>query len=80
MKRGICELSFDTGRLGPYMSHPVLYPFRMMKNAMLFPLVPAGLVLVGGVLLLAGPWVIGLPVLVAGTGELVGALWRVAWD
>ncbi|MBT5321656.1 MAG: hypothetical protein HOL43_04740 [Verrucomicrobiales bacterium] len=52
----------------------------MMKNAMLFPLVPAGLVLVGGVLLLAGPWAIGLPVLVAGTGELVGALWRVAWD
>lgn len=73
-------MSFETGRLGPYMSHPVLYPFRMMKNAMLFPLVPAGLVLVGGVLLLAGPWVIGLPVLVAGTGELVGALWRVAWD
>lgn len=62
------------------MSHLVLYPFRMMKNAMLFPLVPAGLVMVGGALLLAGPWPIGLPVLVAGTGELVGALWRVAWD
>ena len=80
MKRGINELSFEIGHLGLYMSHPVLYPFRMMKNAMLFPLVPAGLVLVGGVLLLVGPWAIGLPVLVAGTGELVGALWRVAWD
>ena len=80
MKRGINELSFETGHLGLYMSHPVLYPFRMMKNEMLFPLVPAGLVLVGGVLLLVGPWAIGLPVLVAGTGELVGALWRVAWD
>ena len=80
MKRGINELSFDAGHLGLCMSHLALYPFRMMKNAMLFPLVPAALVLVGGVLLLAGPWAIGLPVLVAGTGELVGALWRVAWD
>lgn len=52
----------------------------MMKNAMLFPLVPAGLVLVGGALLLVGPWPIGLPVLVAGTGELIGTLWRVARD
>tara|TARA_B110000263_G_C15175134_1_gene448836 strand:+ start:633 stop:791 length:159 start_codon:yes stop_codon:yes gene_type:complete len=52
----------------------------MMKNAMLFPLVPAGLVLVGGALLLVGPWPVGLPVLVAGTGELIGSLWRVARD
>lgn len=59
---------------------PVRYPIPMMKNAMLFPLVPAGLVLVGGALLLAGPWPIGLPVLVAGTGELIGTLWRVARD
>ena len=46
-----------------------------MKNTMLFPLLPAGLVIVGMSLLLAGPWPIGLPVLVAGTGELVIALW-----
>jgi len=52
----------------------------MMKNAMSFPLVPAGLVVVGVALLLAGPWPVGLPVLVAGTGELIGTLWRVAWD
>ena len=29
---------------------------------------------VGMALLLAGPWPVGLPVLVAGTSELVGAL------
>jgi hypothetical protein len=52
----------------------------MMKNAMLFPLVPAGLVVVGVALLLAGPWPIGLPLLVAGTGELIGSLWCVARD
>ncbi len=62
------------------MSHRGLYPVRMMKNAMLFPLVPAGLVLMSVALLLAGPWPIGLPVLVAGTGELIGTLWRVARD
>ena len=45
-----------------------------MNDKLLFPLVPAGLVLVGMALLLAGPWPVGLPVLVAGTGELVGAL------
>lgn len=59
---------------------PVCYPVCMMKNAMLFPMVPAGLVLVGGALLLAGPWPVGLPLLVAGTGELIGALWSVKWD
>ena len=47
----------------------------MMNGTLMFPLVPAGLV-VGMVLLLAGPWPVGLPVLVAGTGELVGRLWR----
>jgi hypothetical protein len=48
----------------------------MMNDALMFPLVPAGLVLVGMGLLLAGPWPVGLPVLVAGTGELVARLWR----
>ena len=48
----------------------------MMNGTLMFPLVPAGLVVVGMVLLLAGPWPVGLPVLVAGTGELVGRLWR----
>jgi hypothetical protein len=47
----------------------------MMNDSIYFPLVPAGLVMVGMVLLLIGPWPIGLPVLVAGTGELVGTLW-----
>ena len=51
----------------------------MINDTMLFPLVPAALVVVGGVLLLAGPWPVGLPLLVAGTGELVGVLWRLAW-
>ena len=58
------------------MSHGLFYPSGMMNGAMMFPLVPAGLVLVGMVLLLAGPWPVGLPVLVAGTGELAGRLWR----
>ena len=48
----------------------------MMNDALMFPLVPAGLVLVGMGLLLAEPWPVGLPVLVAGTGELVARLWR----
>ena len=48
----------------------------MMNDALMFPLVPAGLVLVVMGLLLAGPWPVGLPVLVAGTGELVARLWR----
>ena len=47
----------------------------MMNDSIYFPLVPAGLVMVGIALLLIGPWPIGLPVLVAGTGELIGALW-----
>ena len=47
----------------------------MMNHSMYFPLVPAVLVMAGMVLLLIGPWPIGLPVLVAGTGELIGALW-----
>ena len=48
----------------------------MMNDSMYFPLVPAVLVMAGMVLLLIGPWPIGLPVLVvAGTGELIGALW-----
>ena len=51
-----------------------------MNNLLNFPLVPAGLVGVGVGLLLAGPWPLGLPVLVAGTGELVAVLWRLAWD
>ena len=45
-----------------------------MNDTMMFPLLPAGLVLGGMALLLAGPWPVGLPVLVAGTSELVGAL------
>jgi|TARA_B100000809_G_C14855015_1_gene429739 hypothetical protein len=51
-----------------------------MNDLLKFPLVPAGLAVVGMILLLAGPWPLGLPVLVAGTGELVGVLWRLAWD
>ena len=43
-----------------------------MNDTLMFPLVPAALVMVGMALLLAGPWPVGLPVLVAGTGELVG--------
>ena len=58
------------------MSHPPDYSPPLMNDAMLFPLVPAGLVVVGIVLLLAGPWPVGLPALVAGTGELVARLWR----
>jgi len=48
----------------------------MMNDAMMFPLVPAALVVVGASLLLTGPWPIGLPALVAGTSELVARLWR----
>lgn len=48
----------------------------MMNGTMLFPLVPAGLVVAGIALLLAGPWPVGLPVLATGTGELVARLWR----
>ena len=51
-----------------------------MNDLLNFPLVPAGLVVVGMALLLAGPWPLGLPVLVAGTCELVVVLWRLAWD
>ena len=58
------------------MSYQPAYSLPMMNDTMLFPLVPAGLVVVGIALLLAGPWLVGLPVLVAGTGELVGRLWR----
>ena len=58
------------------MSHQPAYSPRMMNDTLMFPLVPSGLVLVGMVLLLAGPWPVGLPVLVAGTGELAGRLWR----
>lgn len=47
----------------------------MMNDSMYFPLVPAVLVMAGMALLLIGPWPIGLPVLVAGTGELIEALW-----
>lgn len=50
------------------------YAVAIMNDTLMFPLVPAGLVIVGMALLLAGPWPVGLPVLVAGTGELVGAL------
>ena len=49
-----------------------------MNDLLNFPLVPAGLVVVGMALLLAGPWPLGLPVLVAGTSELVVVLWRLA--
>ena len=51
-----------------------------MNDLLNFPLVPAGLVVVGIALLLVGPWALGLPVLVAGTGELVVVLWGLAWD
>ena len=51
-----------------------------MNDLLKFPLVPAGLAAIGMILLLAGPWPLGLPVLVAGTGELVGVLWSLAWD
>ena len=57
------------------MSNWQSYSIQMMNDSIYFPLVPAGLVMVGMALLLIGPWPIGLPVLVAGTGELVGALW-----
>ena len=59
-----------------HLSHLINYPPRMMNGTLMFPLVSAGLVVVGITLLLAGPWPVGLPVLVAGTGELVGRLWR----
>ena len=49
-----------------------------MNDTMMFPLVPAALVMVGAGLLLAGPWPVGLPALVAGTGELVARLWRLS--
>ena len=58
------------------MSHQPVYSLPMMNDTMLFPLVPAGLVVAGIALLLAGPWPVGLPALVAGTGELVARLWR----
>ncbi len=45
-----------------------------MRDVMLFPLVPASLVIVGMSLLLVGPWPIGLPVLVTGMTELFGVL------
>ena len=48
----------------------------MMNDTMMFPLVPAALVMVGAGLLLAGLWPVGLPALVAGTSELVARLWR----
>ena len=51
-----------------------------MNDLLKFPLVAAGLVVVGMALLWAGPWPLGLPVLVAGTGELVVVLWCLAWD
>ena len=38
----------------------------MMNDTIMFPLVPAALVMVGAGLLLAGPWPVGLPALVAG--------------
>ncbi|MDP7011769.1 MAG: hypothetical protein QF685_10345 [Verrucomicrobiota bacterium] len=51
-----------------------------MNDSLNFPLVPAGLVVVGMALLLAGPWPVGLPLLVAGTGELFVVLWCLAGD
>ena len=51
-----------------------------MNDSLNFPLVPAGLVVVGMALLFAGPWPLGLPLLVAGTGDLVVVLWYLAWD
>tara|TARA_B100000953_G_C17952414_1_gene400381 strand:- start:173 stop:397 length:225 start_codon:yes stop_codon:yes gene_type:complete len=61
--------------IGQQMSNGCLYFVLMMNDSMYFPLVPAAMVMVGMALLLIGPWPIGLPVLVAGTGELVGILW-----
>lgn len=61
--------------LGQQMSNGCLYFVLMMNDSMYVPLVPAAMVIGGMALLLIGPWPIGLPMLVAGTGELVGILW-----
>ena len=61
--------------LGQQMSNGCLYFVLMMNDSMYVPLVPAAMVMGGMALLLIGPWPIGLPMLVAGTGELVGILW-----